>query len=126
MPDAPLVSVSADQILAAAGADKPVTAPTYLQRTGLLLATSVGALAGVVTLLLVSKWMYAAPAVPIIPVGSDPATVKLILENFKTLQQLALEPYTTLLDSIVVKVLLPVFTSILGYIFGSRSNGREG
>jgi hypothetical protein len=27
-----------------------------------------------------------------------------------------------LFDSIVVKVLLPVFTSILGYIFGSRSD----
>ena len=34
-------------------------------------------------------------------------------------------PFTTLFDSIVVKVLLPVFTSILGYIFGSRTDKKN-
>ena len=73
-------------------------------------------------LALVGKWFWYAPSVPVIPPAADPATVKAILENYKTLQQTALEPFTTLFDSIVVKVLLPIFTSILGYIYGSRTN----
>jgi hypothetical protein len=110
------------EILKSAGADKPVSEGTYLQRTGLLLAAGVGALGGAIMLALVGKWFWYAPAIPVIPPSADPATVKAILENYKTLQQTALEPFTTLFDSIVVKVLLPIFTSILGYIYGSRTN----
>jgi hypothetical protein len=70
--------------------------------------------------------MLVAPPLPTIPPMADANTTKAILENYKSLQQIVLEPYTTLFDSIVVKVLLPVFTSILGYIFGSQRNNREG
>lgn len=114
--------VSASEILKAAGADKPVTGGTFLQRTGLILAGCVGATAAIVIFALVGKWVCTSPAVPMIPPGSDPATVKAMLDNYKALQQSALEPFTTLFDLIVVKVLLPIFTSILGYIFGSRAN----
>jgi hypothetical protein len=117
--------VSALDILQATGADKPVTEPTFLQRTGLILAGSVGGVSAVVTLLLVGRWVFYAPPVPVLQPGADPATVKAMLENYKSLQQIALEPFTTLFDSIVVKVLLPVFTSILGYIFGSRAEKRS-
>ena len=69
--------------------------------------------------------LRAQAKLPVLQPGADPAAVKAILENYKTLQQIALEPLTTLFDSIVVKVLLPVFTSILGYIFGSRSDKKS-
>ncbi len=117
--------ISASEVLNAAGAGEPVTEGTFLQRTGLLLAACVGTLATVVTILLVAKWMYSAPSMPVIASGTDPNATKAILDNYKTIQQLTLEPYTTLFDSIVVKVLLPVFTSILGYIFGSQSASRS-
>jgi hypothetical protein len=117
--------VSASDILKAAGADKPVTEGTFLQRTGLILAGCVGGVAAVVILALVGKWIFYAPTLPVPQAGADPAAVKAMLENYKTLQQIALEPFTTLFDSIVVKVLLPVFTSILGYIFGSRTNNKN-
>ena len=117
--------VSASDILKAAGADKPVTKGTFLQRTGLVLAASVGATGAIVTLALVVKWVCYAPALPVIQPGADVATTKAALDNFKTLQQVALEPLTTLFDSIVVTVILPVFTSILGYIFGSKANEKE-
>jgi hypothetical protein len=123
MPDEQIVSAS--DILKAAGADKPVTEGTFLQRTGLVLAGCVGGVAAVVILALVGKWVFYAPKLPVIQPGADPAAVKATLENYKTLQQIALEPFTTLFDSIVVKVLLPVFTSILGYIFGSRSDKKS-
>lgn len=117
--------VSPSEILKAAGADKPVSGGTFLQRTGLILAAFVGGTGAIVILALVGKWVCYAPAVPVIQPGSDQATVKAMLDNYKALQQIALEPFTTLFDSIVVKVLLPVFTSILGYIFGSRANNKE-
>jgi|ERR1035438_3058009 hypothetical protein len=117
--------VSASDILKAAGADKPVTEGTFLQRTGLILAGCVGGVAAVVILALVGKWIFYAPTLPVPQPGADPAAVKAMLENYKTLQQIALEPFTTLFDSIVVKVLLPVFTSILGYIFGSRTDKKN-
>ena len=117
--------VSAGEILKAEGADKPVSGGTFLQRTGLILAGFVGATGAIVILALVGKWAFYAPPAPVIPPGSDPATVKALLDNYKTLQQIALEPFTTLFDSVVVKVLLPVFTSILGYIFGSQANRSD-
>ena len=69
--------------------------------------------------------MFYAPPAPVLPAGADQNTVKAILDNYRSLQQIALEPFTTLFDSVVVKVLLPVFTSILGYIFGTRTAEKE-
>jgi hypothetical protein len=110
--------VLASEILKSAGS---VHEGTYLQRTGLRLAAAVGATAAVVIFGLVGRWIFAAPPPPVLPQNADPATIKVILDNYKVLQQTALEPLTTLFDSVVAKVLLPVFTSILGFIFG-RAN----
>jgi len=116
--------VSPGEILAAAGAEKPVKG-TFLQRTGLILAGCVGGLMFVVVLALLGKWLVSAPAAPVIPQGADANTTKALLENYKALQQIAMEPYTAFFDMIFLKALLPIFTSILGYIFGSRSSSKE-
>jgi hypothetical protein len=115
--------VSSQEILAAAGADKPVKG-TFLQRTGFVLAGCVGALAIVVTLAILGRWLFSLPAPPVIPSGADAATAKAILENYRTLQQIVTEPYTSFFEMIVVKVLLPIFTSILGYFWLARQ--RQG
>lgn len=115
-------TVSADDVLRAGGAEHPVKEGTFLQRTGLLLAASVGAIACLVILALVIKWTWYAPTIPTIPPDMDREKARILIENYRQLQQATLEPFTSLFDSIVVKVLLPVFTSILGYIFGSRSD----
>jgi hypothetical protein len=112
--------VSADEVLRAGGAERPVKEGTFLQRTGLVLATSVGALASLVTLGLILAWIVSAPRVPAIPGDMDPEKAKVIIENYKQLQQASLQPLLSIFDSVIVKVLLPVFTSILGYIFGSQ------
>jgi hypothetical protein len=117
-------TVSADDVLRAGGAEQPVKEGTFLQRTGLLLAAGVGTLASLVITGLVVKWILYAPAVPVIPQGLDQEKARVIIENYKQLQQVTLEPFTSLFESVVVKVLLPIFTSILGYIFGSR-NGKS-
>jgi hypothetical protein len=64
-------TVSSDEILRAAGAEHPVTEGTFLQKTGLLLAASVGALATLVTVALVIKWIWYAPAIPAISADID-------------------------------------------------------
>src|ERR1700719_4157636 len=125
MPDREIVSP--DEVLRAGGAVHQVKGGTFLQRTGLLLAASVGAVGSVVTLALVIKWICYAPPIPTLPNNLDREQARLLIENYKLLQQATLEPFSTLFDSIVVKVLLPVFTGILGYIFGTRSDryGRD-
>lgn len=117
--------ISPNEILAAAGAEKPVTGGTFLQRTGLILAISVGSLGAVVILALLFGCLHSLPSPPVIPSNSNADAAKSILQNYSDLQKAALEPFTTLLDSIVVKILLPVFTSILGYIFGTQANDRR-
>jgi hypothetical protein len=117
--------VSADEVLRSAGAEKPVTGGTFLQRTGLVLAVAVGSIGAFVIVALIGRWIFYAPAPPVLPTGADANTIRTTLENYRSLQQIALEPFTTLFDSIVVKVILPVFTSILGYIFGTRAGERE-
>jgi hypothetical protein len=125
MPDREVVSSA--EVLRAGRAEKQVKGGTFLQRTGLLLAGSVGALASLVTLALIIKWVCYAPSIPTIPNDVDREKARVLIENYKLLQQATLEPFSTLFDSIVVKVLLPIFTSILGYIFGSRNsqNGTD-
>lgn len=112
--------VSPEEVLREADAQRPVRGGTYLQRTGLRLAASVGALGSTVILSLIVTWIFYAPSMPSIPADMDPEKARAVIENFKNLQQSALQPLTTLFDTVVVKVLLPVFTGILGYIYASR------
>jgi len=86
--------VSANEILAAAGADKPVKQGTFLQRTGLRLALGVGILGSVVILAVVGKALWSIALIPKLPVNTDSASVKAALENYRALQQIVLEPYT--------------------------------
>ena len=116
--------VSADDVLRASGAERPVKEGTFLQRTGLVLATSVGALVTFVTLGLILAWIINAPRVPAMPNDIAPEKAKVLIEDYQALQQASLQPLLSIFDSVVVKVLLPVFTSILGYIFGSQ-HGRS-
>src|SRR6202040_2011441 len=64
-------TVSSDEILRAAGAEHPVTEGTFLQKTGLLLAASVGALAVLMTVALVIRRIWYAPAIPAISADMD-------------------------------------------------------
>jgi hypothetical protein len=59
---------------------------------------------------------------------ADPATqanYESLLKNYTAVHGLAVDRATKLFDLVVVKALLPVFTTILGYIFGSRAAGAS-
>ena len=80
-------------------------------------------------------WFQTAPQPPALlplPAITDPAKAKDVLANTQALNQAALDNYkalnaeaisrvTSLFDLLATKTLLPVFTAILGYIFGSRA-----
>lgn len=112
--------ITPHDIFREAHAEQPVKEGTYLQRTGLRLAAGVGTLGSVVILALVIKGVYSTPGIPLIPSELDPEKARVMILNYKNLQQAALEPLTTIFDVVVVKVLLPVFTGILGYIYASK------
>ena len=63
-----------------------------------------------------------APPAPVIPSGTDDKAAKLILENYKTLREAALDDTLRILDAFVMKLLFPLFTSFVGYVFGSQAH----
>ena len=108
---------------------------TATQQAGLWLAVGVGvAIVGVIVFVAV-VWFQTAPKPPVLPplpVVTDPAKAKDILANYQTINQAALDNYkalnaeaisrvSSLFDLFATRALLPIFTSILGYIFGSRA-----
>jgi len=114
--------VQPDQVLQESGlTPSSVKIGSFTQRAGLKLAAGVGALAIVVTLLIVYKWMSMAPLSPDIGLTLTKDQISALIDANKALHEHALDSASKLFDAIIAKVLLPVFTSILGYIFGARS-----
>lgn len=96
---------------------------TPTQRAGLRLLLWVGLAIAVATSVVLVDWYFQAPRMPALPADSQAA--KAVLDNYKTLSDLAAERATKLFDLIVVKAFLPTFTAILGYVFGTRSAGQS-
>lgn len=117
-PKVETVTVSAGQ----AGKVKNLEELPALPRAGLKLALVVGGLISVVTLLVLIQWWRTAPWMGVPPgfSGLDAEQAKKLADNLKALSDASLDRSLKLFDDIVGRVLLPVFTSILGYIFGTR------
>lgn len=132
--------VPANQVYKVSGVDRVAEVSelrklTATQQAGLWLAVGVGvAIVGVIVFVAV-VWFQTAPKPPVLPplpAITDPAKAKDILANYQTLNQAALDNYkalnaeaisrvSSLFDLFATRALLPIFTSILGYIFGSRA-----
>ncbi len=92
------------------------------------LAKWVGALGALITIVIVGRWIwmswcYSCPSLS----SLTPEQASTAISNYKAVQEQAVQSAKDMFDAVVVKVLLPVFTSILGYIFGARaaSEGRN-
>lgn len=72
-----------------------------------------------VTIFLVIAFLvlYVVKSTPIPPPSTAQTTE---IDSFKALAGSAMTQAMTFFDTVVVKALLPVFTSILGYLFGTR------
>ncbi len=108
---------------------------TPTQQAGLWLAAGVGLTIVGVLVFVAVVWFQTAPKPPALlplPALTDPAKAKEIIANTQALNQAALDNYkalnaeaisrvTSLFDLLATKTLLPIFTAVLGYIFGSRA-----
>ncbi|MHC1730105.1 MAG: hypothetical protein AB9866_29595 [Syntrophobacteraceae bacterium] len=86
-----------------------------LARIGYRLALFILGYLSVVTIILLIDYLCNVPALPKGPI-IDPAQINL----YKELSQVSTERTLKLFDTLVFKGFLPVFTAVLGYIFGSR------
>lgn len=115
-------TIRPDEILQSSGASGTVELGTYTQRAGMKLAKWVGVLGSAVTLIILAKWIWMTWCVNCTNIAPTASTEQadMLVKNYKALQEQAFDSASKMFDAIVVKVLLPVFTSILGYIFGAR------
>lgn len=91
--------------------------PTYVVWAGVRLLWAV---LGLIALLLAGLLAYLALATPGVIAFGSPVTP----DSFALYQRgsdLVFQRVTTLLDQVVIKVLLPVLTLLLGYVFGARA-----
>lgn len=98
---------------------------TGLQRAGLKLALGVGGVGAVALVFLGFLWVTTIPAPPMIPVDATSSARAAALADYTAINQLAVDRVTTLFGLVITTTLLPVFTGILGYIFGTRNEGSS-
>lgn len=111
-----------------------------IARAGLSLAVVVGIVIVLITILtFVNLFLYSPEALSSsvwnntnlfdkeksVRNAAEQAT-KIVIENHNSLRQRAWETSSAIFDLMIFKAFLPVFTTILGYIFGSRAVSREG
>jgi hypothetical protein len=122
-----LETVSAQDVLSSAGIEEKssVKLGTYTQRAGLRLAAGVGSLAALVTIMVVIWALWSLPKTPHLEGQMTQEQLTTLMGAQKENYDHVVNAATNLFDSIIVKALLPVFTSILGYIFGARSSSEN-
>jgi hypothetical protein len=99
--------------------------PTFVQRAGLYLAGGVGALIAIVTVCLVIFLWRNYPSMPAETTLATPEAASAALERFKALSDVTMKNSTEMFQTVVTQALLPVFTAILGYIFGRGAKDTE-
>ncbi len=72
----------------------------------------------IVTVLLLVFWLWESPATPALLRNGVAPQARKTIENYKQLTSTITDNTTKLFDLVVVRAILPVFTAIVGYIFG--------
>lgn len=109
------------------GTVKGYLSPT--QRVAYRLAVCVGILIFLIVVFLAIVWFSSVPSMKLSEVPEldteDIGKIKDMISNYTTIYDTVSKRVIELFDAIVVRVLLPVFTSLLGYIFGTQVVERE-
>jgi hypothetical protein len=122
-----------DILKAAGGATRPSEAVSInrlapLQEAGVRFALGVGIVAFAVLMVLGLQWLTHAPVPPTMPTPPAKAEdmpqyisgTKAMLDNYKILSDQAWDGPSKMFDMVVAKILYPLFTLILGYVFGAK------
>jgi hypothetical protein len=94
---------------------------TAIQHAGMHILLFVGALGAVVIVGLGLEYFLQTPRVPTLDPAKDPNYVTNLLSNYKEISGAVLSHTKELFDMVVVKVLYPLATLVLGYVFGKRT-----
>ena len=97
---------------------------TFVQRAGLWLAGGVGSIIAIVTISLLVFLYQHYPQMPR-PEAGGATSGQYTIDEYKQLSEIAIKGTQDLFQTIVAQVLIPVFTAILGYIFGRGSRTAE-
>lgn len=128
-PITPPTETTPQTILRGASDIKVALVLTATQRAGLRLLWAIGALIAALMIEAAIVWAVSLPNLPALPTyartsqaGATPSgpTAAQVIADSRTLDDAARDRSLSLIDGLVVKILLPVFTTILGYVFGTR------
>jgi hypothetical protein len=104
--------------------DLKVQSLTGLQRAGVLIIAIIGFCIIIVTALVAVDWIMGGPPPPAnLPKDSQLAQAR--IEDWQALREADLERPKQLFDLIVLKALLPLFTLIVGYLFGQHTQSGQ-
>lgn len=117
-----VVEIESREVLAAGGRAGEVRPLQPIQRAGLWMATLVALIIVAVAAPILVGWATRAPAPPDLA-GLEPAAARVAVENYQALSSAWSDTARALFEETVVRTLLPVFTLILGYVFGSQGRG---
>lgn len=96
--------------------------PTYRELVVVQMASWVGIAIVALTLLLVSEWAWHSPTAPTsADLRGNADSAQKVVDNYKTLSDVATDRSVKIFDSFIGKAFLPVFTTLIGYIIGARS-----
>lgn len=119
------VTVDAQEILRggpyAKGAARDLKRLTGLQQAAYFLAQMTGILIAGVIIAVVVFTLATAPTPPVIPTGAADVTLRAdLITSYDTLSKAHWTNSVAILQPVIWGGLLPVFTLILGYLFGAQ------
>ena len=122
-----MAPISAEELLKQTGlqrSDAVRNLEPVVQKWAMKLAYVVGAAILAVTLFILYQWRAQTPGLPT-TAGLTADQLKVALDGYRELSGAALDSATKVFDLVVVKAFLPVFASILGYIFGTLRSEKS-
>lgn len=118
--------VTAEQILSSIGDSKDKSVDlTPIQKAGMNLIIWVGSAILLVIIALLVDWFINAPHLLPLLSTQQSNSAALEIDTYKQLGDLAIDRFSKIFDLVISKALLPVFTTILGYLFGARTESKE-
>jgi len=96
-----------------------------LSKIGFWLAVIVFSYIAVVTIALLIDYFFHIPEIPILVSADSTGFNNSVIEGYKKLSEISTDRSLKLFDQLIHKTILPVLTSILGYIFGIRGVERQ-
>jgi len=117
---APPERVAATEILTSSDLRSSDFSLPPLEKAAFRLACALFVVITAVLTIIIVDWLLHRPAEPAIS-GLKPDEQKLAIENFKLMSDVVWDRTSRTFDLIVMKALLPVFATIVGFLLGKRS-----